>query len=52
MPYYKVNYFINADESGRVQVVVTNEEGLNGLQNDRGIEVFDYQEVNIEEEMK
>lgn len=52
MPYYRVFYFEERDESGKVNIVITNEEGLNGLQNSRGIEVVDYVGVSIEEEME
>ena len=52
MAYYKVRYFENADESGTVQTVTTNSEGLENMLDNPGLEVMDYKQIEIEEEMK
>lgn len=50
--YYKVRYFENRDESGKLQTVTTNSEGLNNMMDNPGLEIMDYKLIEIEEEMK
>ena len=45
MKLYEVNYFFNSDESGTLYKSITNFEGLENMYLDKGIEIFDYKEV-------
>lgn len=51
MRNYKVNYFINGDETGEVMKGIFTEEEVQMLEGNRGIEMFDIEETEESREL-
>lgn len=46
--FYKVKFYLNSDELATVQTVTTTEDGLQGLLNNEGFEVLEWEETELE----
>ena len=49
---YKVTYFVKDEESGTVHTSITNSEGVEGMLDNPGLEVFGYIKVKEDENEK
>ena len=50
MIMYKVTYFVKDEESGTTHTAVTNAEGVEGMLDNPGLEVFGY--IKVKEEVE
>ena len=50
MTMYKVTYFVKDEESGTVHTSITNTEGVEGMLDNPGLEVFGY--IKVKEDVE
>ena len=50
MTMYKVTYFVKDEESGTVHTSITNSEGVEGMLDNPGLEVFGY--IKVKEDVE
>ena len=52
MTMYKVTYFVKNEESGKIHTSTTTSEGVEGMLDDPGLEVFGYIKVKEDKNEK